>query len=75
MVADPRFLVEVPVGDYARLGDGSWVRIAACLANQPFVRPHPEPAVTPVRNGPRPMPGHTPVAAYRTASCPPEGTS
>jgi hypothetical protein len=57
MPPKPTTLRGVAVGHEALLADGSWVRVAATLAGQPFVRRADEGA----RQGPRPMPGHTPV--------------
>lgn len=57
MAAKPTTLREVAIGHEALLADGSWVRVATSLAGQPFVRRADEEP----RQGPRPMPGHTPV--------------
>jgi hypothetical protein len=57
MAAKPTTLREVTVGHEAQLADGSWVRVVTVLAQQPFVR-RPDDGE---RQGPRPMPGHTPV--------------
>jgi hypothetical protein len=57
MPPKPTTLRGVPLGQEALLADGSWVRVATVICQQPFVRrPDDEP-----RQGPRPMPGHTAV--------------
>jgi hypothetical protein len=65
MPPKPTTLGAVPLGHYARLGDGSWVRVVANLQGQPFIRPAAGEPLCVVgegeRSGPRPMPGHTPI--------------
>jgi hypothetical protein len=69
MPPKPTTLGAVPLGHYARLGDGSWVRVVASLQGQPFVRPADGEPLRVVgegeRSGPRPMPRHTRIADSR----------
>jgi hypothetical protein len=69
MAAKPATVGGVELGHFARLGDGSWVRVVAILHGQPFVRPAEGEPLHVVGEGalvgPRPIPRHTKISDVR----------
>jgi hypothetical protein len=59
--ARPTLLRDVPLGHEAQFENGEWVRVAATIAGQRYVRRDTDGP----RQGPRPIPGHTPVVDTR----------